>query len=496
MRNKELESMRNKLLTFFYVSASFKNKQTGRNKKLESILPTKPTFSFLIPYSLFLIFLASCSVQKQIAKSANEDVLSNKALSTAHVGISIYEPVANKYWFNYQGDKYFVPASNTKIPTCYAAMKYLGDSLVGLRYKKKNDSLYYISPTGDPTFLYQNYSYQPVYEFFKNTSWGTSYFFKWESLWHTKGLGSGWSWSDFMEPYMAERSPFPMYGNLIKFKKGGDPQRAEGIFHIPDGGYDPLGGDESDIEQNKFTITRELGTNRFFFKHSDKKFDSTSLTLTDLDNFYEVKYILADTIRKDDLHIIAGRMKTEKDAVLISGGTWQNIKTQPTDSLLKPMMHRSDNFFAEQSLLMVSNELLGVMNDEKIIDTLLKTDFKDLPQKPRWVDGSGLSRYNLFTPQDFVAILNKMKNEFGMERIKIILPTGGEGTISSYYKADSGYIYGKTGTLSGVVAFSGFLYTKKGKLLIFSTLVNNHQASATEVRRAIEKFIQGVRNKY
>ncbi len=172
------------------------------------------------------------------------------------------------------------------------------------------------------------------------------------------------------------------------------------------------------------------------------------------------------------------------------------IHSQPTDSLLKPMMHRSDNFFAEQSLLMVSNEMLGVMNDEKIIDTLLKTDFKDLPQKPRWVDGSGLSRYNLFTPQDFVAILNKMKNEFGMERIKVILPTGGEGTISSYYKADSDYIYGKTGTLSGVVAFSGFLYTKKGKLLIFSTLVNNHQASATEVRRAVEKFLQGVREKF
>ena len=49
-------------------------------------------------------------------------------------------------------------------------------------------------------------------------------------------------------------------------------------------------------------------------------------------------------------------------------------------------------------------------------------------------DGSGLSRYNLFTPQDFVTILNKMKNEFGMERIKNIFPTGGAGTISSYYK--------------------------------------------------------------
>ncbi|HRX94639.1 MAG TPA: D-alanyl-D-alanine carboxypeptidase, partial [Chitinophagaceae bacterium] len=91
-------------------------------------------FSFIILYSAFIIFLASCSVSKQISRSANENVLKNKALQTAHVGISIYDPLDNKYLYNYQGDKYFVPASNTKIPTCYAAMKYLGDSLVGLKY--------------------------------------------------------------------------------------------------------------------------------------------------------------------------------------------------------------------------------------------------------------------------------------------------------------------------------------------------------------------------
>ncbi|MBK8952006.1 MAG: D-alanyl-D-alanine carboxypeptidase [Chitinophagaceae bacterium] len=205
-----------------------------------------------------------------------------------------------------------------------------------------------------------------------------------------------------------------------------------------------------------------------------------------------INQLLEDTLYKRLLNeniYLGGDEKLKKENTKV-------IHSQPTDSLLKPMMHRSDNFFAEQSLLMVSNETLGYMSDEKIIDTILKTDFKDLPQKPRWADGSGLSRYNLFTPQDFVAILSKMKNEFGMERIKVIFPTGGEGTISNYYKADSGFIYAKTGTLSGVVAFSGYLYTRKGKLLIFSTLINNHQANAADIRRTIEKFIQGVRNKY
>src|SRR6266496_5008320 len=97
----------------------------------------KYLLSVIILHFSFCIF-TSCSIQKQISKSATQLVLKDSSLTAAHVGISIYEPATNKYWFNYQGDHYFVPASNTKIPTCYAAMKYLGDSLVGLRYEQSN----------------------------------------------------------------------------------------------------------------------------------------------------------------------------------------------------------------------------------------------------------------------------------------------------------------------------------------------------------------------
>ncbi len=57
-------------------------------------------------------------------------------------------PVPINILYNYQGDKYFVPASNTKIPTCYAAMKYLGDSLVGLKYNIVNETTIDIAGTG------------------------------------------------------------------------------------------------------------------------------------------------------------------------------------------------------------------------------------------------------------------------------------------------------------------------------------------------------------
>lgn len=434
------------------------------------------TYSFLINYFLLLITLSSCSIQKQIAKSARTDVLENKALQAAHVGISIFDPAENKYLYNHQGDKYFVPASNTKIPTCYAAMKYLGQNLRGLDYIE-TDTVLFIRPTADPTLLHRDFRSQPVFEYLLLAKKKFVYVLP---RWEAEVYGNGWSWNDYNEYYMAERSELPVYGNVIEYKLSntGNKYNLKGdirFFRYSLNPYvDPL--------TSNIRIRRRRVDNTFDVFSSTGTFTKAEIPFRTFEN----QRLLEDTLKKAWLDNVDPPSDLK----------FQSVYSRPTDSLLQPMMHRSDNFFAEQTLLMVSNELLGVMNDEKIIDTLLKTDFKDLPQKPRWADGSGLSRYNLFTPQDFVAILHKMKNEFGMDRIKSIFPAGGEGTISSYYKADSSYIYGKTGTLSGVVAFSGFLYTKKGKLLIFSTLVNNHQASATDVRRAVEKLLTGIRSRF
>lgn len=431
-------------------------------------------------YLLVIIFSAfvSCSVQKQISRSAIGIVLNDSSLKSAHVGISIFDPSENKYLYNYQGGKYFIPASNIKIPTCYAAMKYLGDSLVGLKYINSGETLTII-PSGDPTFLLPEFKNQPLLEFFQRNTNDISI-----SLhpWQENPLGSGWSWNDYQETYMAERSIMPVYGNVIQFSG-----TIDNLSIIPSGAADSLfivTGAGSRFIKN---IVREKNGN-VFRVYRDGSPTARIIKTIDTKNGRMLKRLLEDTLKR------TVNLSENPSPVHFNNPGIRSIKTQPTDSLLMPMMHRSDNFFAEQSLLMVSNEILGIMDDSKVIDSILETDFKNLPQKPRWVDGSGLSRYNLFTPMSLVAILKKMKDEFGMDRIKTIFPTGGEGTISSYYKKESGFIYGKTGTLSGVVAFSGFLYTRKGKLLIFSTLINNHQASATDIRRAIEKFLIKVRS--
>src|ERR1700742_2789148 len=114
-----------------------------------------------------IVALTSCSVQKSINKSADTILFKDSALANAHIGICIYDASANKYLYNHQGNKFFVPASNTKIFTCYAALKYLGDSIPGIQYVETADSIY-LFPTGDPTFLHKDFAKQRVISFLNN----------------------------------------------------------------------------------------------------------------------------------------------------------------------------------------------------------------------------------------------------------------------------------------------------------------------------------------
>ncbi|MEO6721202.1 MAG: D-alanyl-D-alanine carboxypeptidase, partial [Ferruginibacter sp.] len=418
---------------------------------------------------LTISILASCSVSKQISKQSNKILLADSAVSTGHIGISIYEPATNSFWYDHNAAKYFVPASNTKLFSLYAGLKYLGDSLPGLRYEVTSDQDILIQPTGDPTFLHSEFLKQPVYDHlkkFKNITF-TSLFFT------DNFLGAGWAWDDYKEAYMAQRGNFPIYGNLVQINKNGNK-----ISVVPPG-YKYLVPEHTNLS-NGFDVAKKIDDNIVTIIEGTNQKLSVPFT----PNASDIIKMLQDTLHTT---VLADTNVRRLKNVLHS---------QPSDSLFKPMMHRSDNFFAEQTLLMASNELLGYMNDKKMIDSILTTDLKDIPQKPKWVDGSGLSRYNLFTPKSFVYILNKMMNEFSLGRLKNILPTGGEGTLSAYYKNAAGFIFAKTGTLSNHCALSGFIITKKNKLLIFSVLANNYQTGATPIRRAVEKFLMGIREKY
>ena len=167
------------------------------------------------------------------------------------------------------------------------------------------------------------------------------------------------------------------------------------------------------------------------------------------------------------------------------------------DSLYQEMMQESDNFIAEQLLLVCADKVSDTLKSEIAIDYVKKKFLFDLPDEPIWMDGSGLSRYNLFTPRSIVRLWEKIYALVPRERLFGLLAVGGEsGTIKNYHKAEKPYVFAKTGSLSNNHCLSGYLVTKTGRTFIFSWMNNNFAAPTKDVRIRMETVLKKIYESY
>ena len=162
------------------------------------------------------------------------------------------------------------------------------------------------------------------------------------------------------------------------------------------------------------------------------------------------------------------------------------------------MMQESDNFIAEQLLIQASGMISDTLDPSKAIEYMFNGPLSDLKQQPRWVDGSGLSRYNLFTPESMVHVLDKLYQCYGTERLFAFFPEGGaSGTIKSYFPGDpEPYVHAKTGTLSNNYCLSGYLVTRSGKTVIFSFMNNHYMGSSNPLKQKMTPILEWVRDHY
>ena len=164
------------------------------------------------------------------------------------------------------------------------------------------------------------------------------------------------------------------------------------------------------------------------------------------------------------------------------------------------MLQPSDNFIAEQLLLVCSSVKFKTLSSDSVI-TYAKAHFlNDLPDVPQWADGSGLSRQNLFTPRSIIALLEKIDNEVKNDSLlHSLLPEGGVvGTIRHAYKTDNGqpFIWAKTGSLNNVYNQGGYFVTRKGRRLAFSFMNNNFTRPASEVRNEMVRIVTWIHDNY
>lgn len=434
-----------------------------------SLFLSKPLFILLISLSV------GCSSVKQLAVENDINKLLNQSpvFSNQFTGFSLYDIESSQYVASYNSTLKFTPASNTKLLTMYASLKTFGDSIPAIAYQWK-DSMLLVKPLADPTFLYRPFTHQKAFNYLKTAG-------KVQISWPTKALspyGKGWAWDDYLYDYQVQQSYWPIYGNSVSIRKEEDSLMVNPPFFTD---Y---------VEVLKQTRPGELvarAKNLNVFKAYLENDTSNFERVIPFEYSQELLVrLLADTLNKEVS--ITSEQLFKPDT----------IYSYPVDRVLASMLKPSNNFLAEQLLLMAALQQ-GFSGINPFIHRIKNTWLSSLNDLV-WVDGSGLSRYNLIAPVDQVRLLKLCYDEFGWDRITSLLPAGGEGTLKDLYiplEEDAPpYVFAKTGTLSNNHNLSGYLITRSGKRMIFSFMNNHYTKPTSEVKKEMERFILNVRNAY
>jgi D-alanyl-D-alanine carboxypeptidase/D-alanyl-D-alanine-endopeptidase (penicillin-binding protein 4) len=345
-------------------------------------------------------------------------------------------------------------------------MKIFGDSLPMIRYSVRGDTLFFTG-TGNPANLHPHFRDSSMVEFLQTR----------EHLVYVPGnfdegrFGPGWAWEDFDGAFAPERSPLPLYGNVVTVHYG------SGLNAVPTYFQDS-------IQLIKKEYRREEARNTFYLDPSRKDtveipfLTGTRRTLELLKAATGKEVGLTNELPPGERHLLMGSVSP--------------------DSLYKRMMRESDNFIAEQLGILASSVLADTLSAAMARDFVLDSYLGDMAHRPRWVDGSGLSRYNLFTPLSMVHVLEKLLSEYERERLFAIFPAGGkDGTLEDWYAGDPvPYVYAKSGTLGNTYCLSGYLVSGSGRLLIFSFMNNHFTRPTREVKAHIQSLLEAVRDAY
>lgn len=108
-------------------------------------------------------------------------------------------------------------------------------------------------------------------------------------------------------------------------------------------------------------------------------------------------------------------------------------------------------------------------------------------------DGSGLSRANAISAKQLVEILTYMKKSSKyFDTFYSSLPNAGKtGTLKSYGKGTKIYnnLRAKSGTMTRVKSFTGYVKSADGKQLVFAIIANNYTCTTAQIGRKLEKLM-------
>lgn len=436
---------------------------------------------FLLLCMLYLPFNLLAQALTKVQQQALDKLVQQSPIFARHFyGFMLYDPNGKMTLAQKDADKFFTPASNTKIFTLYTTLKVLKDSIPVLRYTQ-DGSFTIFQGMGNPMFLHPLFSQDSVaWKFLSHEKKHLAFS---ASNYKDERFGNGWAWNDFRDDYSAEKGALPIYGNLVRFRVDSTSKKwqAQPSYFLSTLEYDPLN------MNSRAEILRDEHGEHFRYNAACLRAANVNISTPFRYTPHLVAELLTDTLQR--------KVQVWNPPVLTN--TWKTLSAPLPDTLLRLYMQESDNYIAEQLLLSCSAKLFGDLDIDRTIEHAQRNVLGTVPDGMVWVDGSGLSRYNLFSPRTIVSVLEKLYTEYPSERLFRIFPAGGvSGTIEDWYKGKDGkpYVFAKTGTLSNNHCLSGYVRTNKGRVLIFSFMHNHYLGSATPIRREMQKVLEWVRD--
>lgn len=168
----------------------------------------------------------------------------------------------------------------------------------------------------------------------------------------------------------------------------------------------------------------------------------------------------------------------------------------PLIEIIKKTNLHSVNFYAEGLLNLIAYEKTGNGSTESGISVMDNFWSKKINCKGLFIkDGSGLSRNNAMSPSHYVEMLKYIYQSKYYATFLSTLPIAGvSGTLGSVCAGQSGQgrVKAKSGTLTRVKAYSGFVESKSGKNIAFSISIHNFTCARNEIVPLMEPILNAM----
>ncbi len=193
--------------------------------------------------------------------------------------------------------------------------------------------------------------------------------------------------------------------------------------------------------------------------------------------------VLRATLRQQGI-VVEGQVKVSATPVPAAGPVLARLESPPLTELLPPLLRRSHNWTAGMLLRLLAAEVRG----EGRLDEGLEIEQQFLEEQVGLApgtfvldDASGLSPYNLLTPEAVVALLGYVRSQSWGEHFVGALATPGKGTLAPWGRLPP--LAAKTGTIRNSLALAGYLDPGSPEPVVFACFFN-HRAEASPVLRA------------